>query len=1332
MTNEDGTLSFGTAIDMSGFDEGTAQIEQKVGELGSKAEGMSAQIHEMLTNVPHVNIDIITNASQSLAEIDAGFNEIDKVVDTNKAAINQLEAEYKRLGKLAGEYFMQGDDKTAKALQDEQRAIKANIKLRKQIVDESAKTADALAETERKLKEEAAAAEQASGSTMSLRKRLRMLREQLVQMEADGQRGTAAYRQLQEEAGALTDAWGDATNQANILAHDQRGMQGILSGLSGLSGAFLAAQGTVSMFVGENEDLQKIMVKIQSLMSITMGLQQVQQTLDKDSAFKLVTLAGIKEWYNKLLAVGRGEQIADTAATAASTVATAANATSTTANAAAKKAQSVATGEASVATAANTVGQAANTTAAVAGTAANIGLAGAFRMVGAAIKSIPVFGWIVAAISAIIAVVSHFISKANEADEELKEQQELLKEGRKAYINAAMEIDNYRTKIETFNGTKREEKALVDELNSKYGSAMGYYNSLSQWKDVLKQKGEAYCNMLLKEAEAQALLTKVTEAYIHLQEVKDKAANGDYDTKWYNPLTWFGDNAQEATQKAQDELTKWQDKYKDVMKDVQDIKSSSSLGGFIAPSATSKSGKSGSSFDPAKAALEQKKAIDDYNEAVKKYLSDAQKEQNALIIEGQKDGLVKELNTIRQSTQQKLDAWEDQLKQLAEVRKNALKTVYMSKNGATEVGWANSDAGKKSIEQYKQELLEDENLSKEYYAVRAQIIANGEAQLAAVRQKYDDALIEQFGNKRQKEELLLRQWYEKMKNIPPEYLDEAIRQMDEAFSQIDSEDFKNMIDWESVFGNLENQSIQSIALNLERVKQYFAANKDSMSGTEIKDFEDAIKKAEDEIAARNPFTALHKSLKDIAAAKDEWVAALAEMNETQAALTLAQQEYNDALAAKNDLIEQIDSGKLPQDAKELTDADNALTAATDKLAKAQENNAKAENRVVSARNGITTSYKRFATNLKSVGGVISDVGGKAKKLASVFSDNVADSIGKAIDFTTEVLDATSDVISAIGDVGKGVAKGVEGAVSATAAGTTSAAAAGATAISTIEKASVILAVISAALQVATAIANLFNNDDQKQKEIEALQERIDQLQWELDNQDAMRLESKMGNAYERLKQTLKETTEEVLKLHSTSDEYGNTWSRWLKSLTYQSEIYQKSVEKIAEAYGSVAYTADKALGEAKYSTAREQLENLAQQQLLIQQQINKEASKKKSDASAIADWRRDITEIAEEMASLINEMLEEIIGYTAEDLASELGDAFIEAAKTGEDAMEAWHEKVNEIVADVLKRMLVQKYLEERIGSYLRQIQNEVVTAQMAMSTTLRRSSKVWAISPTT
>lgn len=171
-----------------------------------------------------------------------------------------------------------------------------------------------------------------------------------------------------------------------------------------------------------------------------------------------------------------------------------------------------------------------------------------------------------------------------------------------------------------------------------------------------------------------------------------------------------------------------------------------------------------------------------------------------------------------------------------------------------------------------------------------------------------------------------------------------------------------------------------------------------------------------------------------------------------------------------------------------------------------------------------------------------------------------------------------------------------------------------------------------------------------------------------------------------------------MRLHLTSQQYGNAWTRMFARMRYDSEVYEKSVEKIADAYAKVAYTADKALGGKKYDESRKQLENLAEQQILIQKQINEEQSKKKTDHGKIEEWQRQIQEIAEEMATIINEMLENIIGYTAADLASELGDAFFEAAKQGEDAMEAWRKKVNDIVADVLQRMLVQKYLEERIG----------------------------------
>lgn len=1296
MNNDNGKSYYGLRLDNSQLQSDAAEASQILHNIGAEAETQSSSVRELMTNLPQINLEFVTNASTTLESIDAAFAEIDRVVDTNKAAIADLEKEYDRLGKEMEKAWKNRDDKTVSQLQRQRSAIQQVISARKKMNDEAGKTADELLKEEQRLKAEAQAAEEAANKHVSLRQRLREVKLELVEMEAAGQRGTAEYRALQEEAAALTDAWGDAQAQANILANDQRGMQGIISGLTGVSGAFTAAQGAVGLFAGENEHLQQIMLKVQSLMAVTMGLQQVQQTLNKDSAFSLVTLNGLKEWWNKLLAVGAGEQAAETAVTATATAAAGANAVATTAEAEAKAAAgAAATGKAG-AEAVDTAATGANAVAATAGTAANIGLAGAFRMVGAAISSIPVFGWIAAAIGVIIGVISHFIDKANEASKALEEHQELMKEGRKAYAEASMQIWEYTERIDSFNGTKAQEKQLVEQLNNEFGKELGYNDSLAKWKDVLQTKGQAYCQMLLMEANAQAFLNKYTEAYINLLEVQEKAKAGEFD-HWYN--TKLGDeiSRKNAIAAAQLEVDKWESEYKKLQQQISDFKASNDLDFHIDPKSV-KIGDGSTSFDPAKASLEQKEAISSYKETVARYFETANKELTDLIIGAQKQGLTRELNEIRLGTSQKIDAWKKELNSLAEARRDMAKQLYMSGKGATEVGWANSDDGKKTLQDWISVLYqENPKIQEQFQTVWKQIVENGEQQISEARQKYNDALIDEFGTFEQREEKLLREWQEKLAFIPPEFRDNAIKAMEEAFANLDSEKFKKAINWESVFGDMAKQSLPVLEHTLGQVRSYFEKNKEAMSVTEIKDYQEAITNMENEIANRNPFTALQKALKDISTSKTEFVEAMGAWRTAQEEHTDAVREFNEALRAKNEIIEAIDNGELAEDSQELTDAENRLTAARKKASDTAERESQAEQRVMTARNNITASYKNFANSLNTVGNVVKEVGSRAKNLASIFSDNVGNAIGKALDFTDEVLDATGTIIDAIGDLGQGVAKGVETAVEASAQGATAAAATGATAISTIEKASVILAVISAALQVATAIANLFNNDDKKQKEIEKLQERIDQLQWELDNKEAVRLRDNMGDAVKNLRNLYNQTTQEVLRLHGVTAQ-SSMWVQWFAKARYSAEIYQKSIQKIADTYANASYTADKALGSKRYDESRKQLENLAQQQILIQQQIDKENSKKKTDSGKVQDYKNQIAEIAEEMATIINEMLEDIIGYTAADLSSELGNAFFDAAEQGADGLEMYRKKANEVVADIMKRMLIQAYLEPEIG----------------------------------
>lgn len=229
------------------------------------------------------------------AAIEKGFADIDRIVDTNKASLAKLQEEYKRLSSEAAKAFSEARDADYRRYTEAAKNIQSEITLREKLINEAQASADQLLQEEKALKKQKEAAEKNVSTQISLRTQLRNVREELALLEANGQRGTEAFKKLQQEAGRLTDAIGDATTQARIFSHDNRGLQGMISGLSGVVGAFSAAQGAVALFAGENENLQKVMLKVQSLMSITIGLQQVANTINKDSAFMLTTVAKAKE-----------------------------------------------------------------------------------------------------------------------------------------------------------------------------------------------------------------------------------------------------------------------------------------------------------------------------------------------------------------------------------------------------------------------------------------------------------------------------------------------------------------------------------------------------------------------------------------------------------------------------------------------------------------------------------------------------------------------------------------------------------------------------------------------------------------------------------------------------------------------------------------------------------------------------------------------------------------------------------------------------------------------------------------------------------------------------
>lgn len=1329
--SENGDLQYIAAIDTSAYDGALDHMVSSASDASSQIESESAKINDLLTNIPEVNIDFlqsINNVEEMREGIGQAFAQIHGVIRQNEEALAELAQMYNETSSEANKFAnVPSMREHYNELKQQKTAIREVIAARKQAITSARDAEKALDKETKSLIASAKAKQQNESAAQSLRQQIRELEAEaalLVKTAQDEGRTLdqtkGRYREIIEELGRLRDIRGDISQAGNVFANDENQIAGVIQGLSGLSGAFSVAQGAVGLFGAENEKLNEIMLKVQSLMAITMGLQQVQQVLNKDSTFSLVTLNAVKKLFNKHTEeaaevisdenkkiaeniqktqedtvqkeASESAEIADTDATIANTGATKGNAAAQTQKATSEKAATASTN--------------AHTGSMVGATVATKTLTAATKLLKIALISTGI-GALVVLVGELVAMVVSLFSAEDEATKHTQDLQKVNEEAAETYIKEKIALEDNIRACKNFHGSKEQERKKVDELNAKYGEALGYYDSLEQWERVLEERGPAYCEMLRMKAVQQGLLNKYVEAYVEALEVAHKAENGEFDRGWYNPARWFGDSNEERRANMKAEAQKEADYWKEAM-DAQraDLEAYQKQNHFdvvhIDPKSKKVSGSSGSgsSFDPKKAATEQKKSLDEYQKAVTQYIKSTNAAISQAAIDSMEDGYYKERNAMYKQMNDRKTAWQQQLMQLAETLRDTTKAYYLAQKGATEESWNASEQGKRSLTDWANELLKDPKISDNYSQGLLDIDNALQKGLADIREKYFKQLVNDFGTYNQKFDQLSIEWQKKIGFIQsafPDFLPEALKKMEEDFSNLKTEDFQKTINWDVVFGNLGEQSLQSLQFTLDKVRTYFNQEGKNMSVEQIKIFQEAIDKMEDEIASRNPFTAMHKSFTDISDAKTELVNALGELAQAQRDLTSAEREYRDAIEAKNAVLERIDNGELAEDCVELSNANEYLARTTTILANAQEKNSKAEQRTLTARNKVTKSYKTFATNLNSAGKVATDVGKKASNLARVFSDDIADGMDKALDCIDEVLDATTDVISAIGDVGKSVATGMTETVDAMGQATESTAQATATSISTVEKASIILTVISAALQIATAIANLFNNDEQKQKEIERLQERIDQLQWELDNQDAVRLQKNVGNALEQVKKLYSEARQEVLKLHGVMQN-ATAWQKWIAGCVYQSEIYAKTVEKIADYWAKASYTADKALGSKRYDESRKQLENLAEQQLLVQKQLNAEESKKKTDSGKVQDYKNKLAELAEEMATLINDMLEDIIGASAEDIAKQLGDAFFEAVKSGEDAMEAWRDKVNEIVSDILRRMMIQKLLEEPIG----------------------------------
>lgn len=136
---------------------------------------------------------------------------------------------------------------------------------------------------------------QYGGSATSLRTQIYNLRDEMSRMRIEGQSGTQEYEQRRQKLEQLGTVYRELQTEQKALSTGATQWGGAISGLQGLMGAYAAGSGVISLFVRDNEKMQAIQTKLQSTMSIMMGMQQVANTLHATSAFRIVTVRKVTD-----------------------------------------------------------------------------------------------------------------------------------------------------------------------------------------------------------------------------------------------------------------------------------------------------------------------------------------------------------------------------------------------------------------------------------------------------------------------------------------------------------------------------------------------------------------------------------------------------------------------------------------------------------------------------------------------------------------------------------------------------------------------------------------------------------------------------------------------------------------------------------------------------------------------------------------------------------------------------------------------------------------------------------------------------------------------------
>ena len=142
----------------------------------------------------------------------------------------------------------------------------------------------------------------------------------------------------------------------------------------------------------------------------------------------------------------------------------------------------------------------------------------ATRALGVAVKSLLISTGVGIAIVALTEAINYLMNSSDDAAKSVDKLSEAEQEAKMVHQQTAQQIAGVRSEmmqniaaLKNFKGSKEQEKAMVQQMNTKYGEAMGYYSTVSQWYQALTANSKAYCNQMINEITIRNLANRAAD-----------------------------------------------------------------------------------------------------------------------------------------------------------------------------------------------------------------------------------------------------------------------------------------------------------------------------------------------------------------------------------------------------------------------------------------------------------------------------------------------------------------------------------------------------------------------------------------------------------------------------------------------------------------------------------------------------------------------------------------------------------------------------------------------------------------------------------------------------